>query len=94
MTEILVDARGLRCPLPVIRLAQAATGQPAGQELRLLSTDPATSSDVPAWCRLRGHQWLGCNETQPGVLESRVRLNPIPPAESGPSEAARRRHPE
>jgi tRNA 2-thiouridine synthesizing protein A len=50
-----VDARGLRCPLPVIRLAAAAKELPAGTTVAVLTTDPAASTDVPAWARLRGH---------------------------------------
>ncbi|MEP7793497.1 sulfurtransferase TusA family protein [Sanguibacter sp. 25GB23B1] len=52
---VVVDARGLRCPLPVIRLAQAARALDAGSVLTLWSTDPAAEHDVPAWARMRGH---------------------------------------
>lgn len=62
MTGTLVDARGLRCPIPVIRLAAAAKGLPAGTELTVLSTDPAAKLDVPAWCRLRGHEHVATHE--------------------------------
>ena len=62
MSETLVDARGLRCPLPVIRLAEAAKGLPAGAELTVLSTDPAAKLDVPAWCRMRGHEHVATQE--------------------------------
>ncbi len=51
---LLVDARGLRCPLPVLRLAQALQRLPEGGRVRLLATDPAARTDVPAFCRLRG----------------------------------------
>lgn len=50
-----LDARGLRCPLPVIRLARLAVDQPAGRRLLVLADDPAARADVPAWCRLKGH---------------------------------------
>ncbi len=53
--SVTVDARGLRCPLPVIRLAQAARDLAPGSEVVLLATDPAARADVPAWARLRGH---------------------------------------
>ena len=62
MSDTLVDARGLRCPLPVIRLAAAARDLPAGTELTVLSTDPATRLDVPAWCRMRGHEHVTTSE--------------------------------
>jgi len=51
-----VDARGLRCPMPVIRLAEAAKDAPAGSEIVVLATDPAARYDIAAWCRMRGHQ--------------------------------------
>jgi tRNA 2-thiouridine synthesizing protein A len=62
VSDTLVDARGLRCPLPVIRLAAAAKGLPAGTELTVLSTDPAAKLDVPAWCRMRGHEHVATHE--------------------------------
>lgn len=52
---VVVDARGLRCPLPVIRLAAAARDRTAGSRLTVWSTDPAARLDVPAWARMRGH---------------------------------------
>ncbi|MFC8733279.1 sulfurtransferase TusA family protein [Luteimicrobium sp. NPDC057192] len=55
----VVDARGLRCPLPVIRLAAAARDVPPGSRLTVLATDPAAEHDVPAWARMRGHAFVG-----------------------------------
>ena len=51
-----VDARGVRCPIPVIRLGAAIKDVPTGSLVRLLATDPAARSDVAAFCRLRGHE--------------------------------------
>lgn len=51
----LVDARGTRCPVPVIRVARVARDLPAGARVTLLADDVAARSDVPAWGRLRGH---------------------------------------
>ena len=56
MSEIEVDARGLRCPLPVIRLAAAAQEAAAGTVITVLATDPAARHDIPAWCRMRNHE--------------------------------------
>nr|WP_091789198.1 sulfurtransferase TusA family protein [Pedococcus dokdonensis] len=56
---MLVDARGLRCPLPVIRLAQAAVDAPVGTVVEVWATDPAARADIPAWCRMRGQDYLG-----------------------------------
>lgn len=49
-----VDARGLRCPLPVMRAAQAVESMAPGDHLVLLATDPLTVSDVRAWAKESG----------------------------------------
>ena len=51
----VVDARGTRCPIPVIRLARAVRGLPPGATVVLLADDVAAWSDVPAWARMKGH---------------------------------------
>ena len=57
--DVVVDARGLRCPLPVIRLAHSARDAVSGAVIEVLATDPAARADIPAWCRLRGQDYLG-----------------------------------
>lgn len=69
----VVDARGLRCPLPVIRLAARARDLPAGTEVAVLATDPAARYDVPAWARMRGHESVAVTERD-GVWTLTVRL--------------------
>lgn len=54
-SDLEVDARGLLCPLPVLRLAKAFKGKPDGTVARLLATDPAAVEDVGAFCREGGH---------------------------------------
>lgn len=54
--NVVVDARGLACPLPVIRLAAAARDLPGGTRVTVLWTDPAAAHDIPAWARMRGHR--------------------------------------
>jgi len=56
--ETVLDARGQRCPLPVIRLARLVHDRPDVGVVVLLATDPAAAHDVPAWCRMRGHRFL------------------------------------
>ena len=56
VAPIEVDARGLRCPVPVIRLAEAAKGAPPGTWVIVLADDPAAQYDIPAWCRMRHHE--------------------------------------
>lgn len=57
--EVLVDARGARCPIPVLRLARTVSQEPPGTLVRLLATDPAARVDVPALVRMRGFELVG-----------------------------------
>jgi tRNA 2-thiouridine synthesizing protein A len=52
--EILVDARGLRCPWPVLRLARAAREQPPGTRIRVIADDPAAPGEIAALAAERG----------------------------------------
>jgi tRNA 2-thiouridine synthesizing protein A len=70
---IVVDARGLRCPLPVIRLAQIARDTAPGVVIEVWATDPAARADIPAWCRMRGQDYLGEAPTDGGHAAYRVR---------------------
>lgn len=54
-TPPLVDARGTRCPVPVVRVARVARDLEPGATVVLLADDVAARSDVPAWARMRGH---------------------------------------
>ncbi|RMD77852.1 MAG: sulfurtransferase TusA family protein [Gammaproteobacteria bacterium] len=60
--EELLDARGLLCPLPVIRVQGKIRTMAPGQRLRVLATDPGALHDVPAWCRVHGHRVLEARE--------------------------------
>jgi tRNA 2-thiouridine synthesizing protein A len=51
--SVHVDARGQKCPMPVVMLARAVRDAPAGAEVTVLSDDPAAAHDIPAWCRMR-----------------------------------------
>jgi tRNA 2-thiouridine synthesizing protein A len=70
---LVVDARGLRCPLPVIRLAQAARDTAPGAVIEVWATDPAARADIPAWCRMRGQDYLGEAHADGGHAAYRVR---------------------
>lgn len=49
-----VDARGMRCPLPVLRLQRAAAMLPPASRITLVADDPAARADVPAYAAQRG----------------------------------------
>jgi tRNA 2-thiouridine synthesizing protein A len=66
---LVLDCRGMRCPLPIIVLARHSGEVASGEVIALLADDPAARSDVPAWCRLRAQDYLG--EVKPGEFHVR-----------------------
>jgi tRNA 2-thiouridine synthesizing protein A len=69
---VIVDSRGRRCPLPVIDLAKAIREVADGEVVTVLADDPAAATDIPAWCRMRGHEYLGTDAAD-GDRQYRVR---------------------
>ena len=57
--DLELDCRGMRCPLPVIELARRIGDVPIGALVAVLATDPAAGVDIPAWCRMRGQEFVG-----------------------------------
>ncbi|HEY6051271.1 MAG TPA: sulfurtransferase TusA family protein [Thermoanaerobaculia bacterium] len=68
---IEVDARGLYCPLPILRLASALRNHPAGTRARLLATDPIAVRDVEAFCA-QGRGRLLAQSESGGVLSFEI----------------------
>ena len=58
-----IDAIGLICPLPVLKLRKRLKGVIAGGRVRLLATDPAAIVDVPHFCAEAGHTLLESRES-------------------------------
>lgn len=54
-TETVIDARGLRCPLPALKLEKAIERLPRGSRVTVLATDPMAKVDIPFYCRKHGH---------------------------------------
>jgi len=59
-----LDCRGMLCPLPVIRLAQAFPGLTVGDTITVLADDPAAATDIPAWCRMRSQELVSAADNQ------------------------------
>jgi len=62
MSEKLLDARNLLCPLPVIRTQNQVETMKKGETLRIRCTDHGVINDIPAWCRINGHEVLSIDE--------------------------------
>lgn len=73
MSEYELDARRLLCPLPVIRTQDRVAELESGDILRVTCTDPGVLNDIPAWCRIHGHQVLSAvTEDREMVITIRV----------------------
>jgi tRNA 2-thiouridine synthesizing protein A len=51
-----VDARGLSCPLPIVKTAIAIKALQSGELIEVLATDPGSTKDFTAWARTTGHE--------------------------------------
>jgi tRNA 2-thiouridine synthesizing protein A len=57
-----LDARGLNCPLPILRTKKALTDMQSGQVLKVLATDPGSVKDFQTFARQTVHQLLSHDE--------------------------------
>lgn len=58
MSRYVLDARRLLCPMPVIRTQDRIAQLAPGDILEVQATDPGALHDIPAWCRVHGHEVL------------------------------------
>jgi tRNA 2-thiouridine synthesizing protein A len=56
MAEHLLDAKGLNCPLPILKAGKALKGLASGETLRILATDPGSVADFQDFCRATGNE--------------------------------------
>lgn len=64
---LVVDSLGKRCPIPVIELAKVIGDVPVGGLVRVLSDDEAARLDIPAWCEMRGQEYVGEESAERGA---------------------------
>lgn len=58
-----LDARGLNCPLPILRTRKAINQLASGQVLEVTATDPGSLKDMESFCSQTGNRLLSSNET-------------------------------
>jgi len=63
MADSTLDARGLICPMPILRARKSLAALKAGQTLEVLATDPGAIPDFEAFCRTTGHDLLEAGST-------------------------------
>ena len=76
MSEHVIDARRLLCPMPVIRTQDKINTLEDGVLLTVACTDPGVTSDIPAWCRIHGHEIIDTlTEGRQIIITIRVHKN-------------------
>lgn len=70
--NVIVDAKGLACPMPIVKTKKAINSMDAGQVLEVQATDKGSKADMKAWAESTGHQFLGTIE-EGGILKHYLR---------------------
>jgi tRNA 2-thiouridine synthesizing protein A len=68
MADATLDAKGLNCPLPILKARKALKDVPAGGTLEIVATDPGAVADFQAFCRQTGNELLEHSEAD-GVYQ-------------------------
>jgi len=61
-TDSVLDAKGLACPMPIVKTKKAMNGLESGEVLEIQATDKGSTADLKAWAQSTGHQYLGTVE--------------------------------
>ncbi len=80
-TVIKVDACGIQCPGPILKMKQAMDGLSSGQQLEVRATDAGFPRDAEAWCRTTGNKFLG-KHSEGGIHVVNIEKSDVRPATS------------
>lgn len=83
--NVILDAKGLACPMPIVKTKKAMNTLESGQVLEVQATDKGSKADIKAWAESTGHQYIGTIE-QDGVLKHYLR-------KSSNEEITEKKHP-
>ncbi|MGM0827802.1 MAG: sulfurtransferase TusA family protein [Bacillota bacterium] len=83
-SNFVLDAKGLACPMPIVKTKKAMNNLEAGQVIEIQATDKGSKADLQAWAKNSGHDYLGTIE-EGDVLKHFVR-------KSSGEEAVERKH--
>ena len=73
MADQVLDAKGLNCPLPILKTKKMIKGMTAGQTLQVMATDPGSIADMTAFCNQTGNELLSqSNEGDVYTFEIKV----------------------
>ena len=69
----ILDAKGLSCPMPLLKTKKALKGMKSGQILEVLGTDPGSKNDIPDFCKKGGNELLGMEDHPEGFTRYFIR---------------------
>jgi tRNA 2-thiouridine synthesizing protein A len=75
---LTIDALGRKCPIPIIMLAEQIGGIPLGAVVAVLADDPAAYTDIPSWCMMKAHEFVGHQELHQGGWALYIRRRLLP----------------
>jgi len=58
-SDAVLDCVGLACPMPIFKTSTKIKEMASGQVLEVLSDDDGIEKDMPAWCKMTGHEYVG-----------------------------------
>jgi TusA-related sulfurtransferase len=70
--ERTLDAKGLKCPMPVVKTSKEIKGISVGGVLEVLATDPGSMADITAWAKSTGNELLTA-EKDDGIFKFYIR---------------------
>jgi len=72
--DVILDVKGLTCPMPVLKTKKAIDGMGSGQTLEVIATDPASKADIPAFLHRLGHELVEADEKN-GIFSFFIKKN-------------------
>jgi tRNA 2-thiouridine synthesizing protein A len=75
MADATLDARGLNCPLPILKAKKAMKDLAPGGALEVLATDPGSVADFAAFCRTTGNELMESGQQDGGVFRFVIKRN-------------------
>jgi tRNA 2-thiouridine synthesizing protein A len=71
-TKKTLDYKGLKCPMPIVKISQELPKVGIGDIVEVLTTDPGSLSDFPAWAKTTGNQVVETRQ-EPGLIKIYVK---------------------
>ncbi|MER1999372.1 MAG: sulfurtransferase TusA family protein [Lysinibacillus sp.] len=75
-SDVKLDAKGLACPMPIVKTKKAMQGLEDGQVLEVVATDKGSKADLAAWAKTVGHQYIGTTEDDDVLYHYIRKCNP------------------